>query len=243
MGSKIIPRHIVKSLHRKTKAKVRTGHFTTIQDYLPLIDSFTYKDFQTYDKYRRAWGKSGQAKHIMVEKMILGEITGPALELAKLRESNLLMHQKVKQCLQYRWTDLKKYKKEQINKKIENNPDIFWEKMASKIINQRNWAKSDKKVNQYWSDDKGFIRLVTFLKDLYHKQEGKCAITGLPMTFTVGNNDLNKCSPDRINSTRGYFPDNVHLTVWWVNQMKMDIPLSEFYEKINIIYNYHNKEK
>ena len=55
-----------------------------------------------------------------------------------------------------------------------------------------------------------------FLKELYNKQGGKCAITGLNMYLrlntTKGEKMPMQCSVDRIDNDKDYSKDNVRLT-------------------------------
>lgn len=69
-----------------------------------------------------------------------------------------------------------------------------------------------------------------FLYELYKKQEGKCAISGLPMTYNVGHGrNYHNISIDRIDSTKGYTKDNVQLVCAQVNMMKSDMTMEMFY--------------
>ena len=74
---------------------------------------------------------------------------------------------------------------------------------------------------------------ITFndLIELYHRQNGRCAITNLEMTHqygTGGGKFSHNISVDRINSTRHYTRDNIHLVCSIVNQMKWDTPYDQF---------------
>jgi hypothetical protein len=57
---------------------------------------------------------------------------------------------------------------------------------------------------------------------MYLRQDGKCAITGMPIDLTTD------ASVDRIDSMKGYTKDNI----WWVkkeiNLMKNNLSLEEF---------------
>ncbi len=71
---------------------------------------------------------------------------------------------------------------------------------------------------------------------LFRKQEGRCALSGLPIGFgrkgdwAPGRKVQGTASLDRINSALGYVAGNV----WWlhrdVNKMKMDLPSALFVE-------------
>jgi hypothetical protein len=65
-----------------------------------------------------------------------------------------------------------------------------------------------------------------FLTALYHQQDGKCAITGVMMCHVFGK--PNTISIDRIDSAKGYTPDNVHLVCQWVNLAKSKYSLEVF---------------
>lgn len=69
-----------------------------------------------------------------------------------------------------------------------------------------------------------------FLLDLWTKQEGKCALSGVPMTFIVGKKKVpTNITIDRINSSVGYIPGNVHLVCYIANIMKNVLTMEEFY--------------
>jgi CRISPR/Cas system Type II protein with McrA/HNH and RuvC-like nuclease domain len=71
-----------------------------------------------------------------------------------------------------------------------------------------------------------------FLKELYYKQEGKCAYSGLPMQLK-GKRKANEevFSVDRIDSSKGYIKDNIVLCLNIMNRFKGDVTL-EFFTKI-----------
>ena len=57
------------------------------------------------------------------------------------------------------------------------------------------------------------------LLDIYKKQNGMCAITGLPMHYTMEESDLS-VSPDRIDNSKGYIEGNVRLVCARANLMQ-----------------------
>jgi hypothetical protein len=61
--------------------------------------------------------------------------------------------------------------------------------------------------------------------DLYHKQEGKCAISGVKMTYTHQKKSPTQISIDRIDNSRGYEAGNVRLTCLWINDAIKDTGL------------------
>ena len=57
-----------------------------------------------------------------------------------------------------------------------------------------------------------------YVVDLWEKQQGKCAITDLPMVHKF--NQLNSVSIDRIDSSKGHVRGNIQLICQAVNLMK-----------------------
>ena len=84
------------------------------------------------------------------------------------------------------------------------------------------------------------------IKELYTKQDGKCAISGRIMTHESKEREdtqhiINKhnISVDRIDSKKGYTKDNIQLVCAIINRMKMlmtDDELKDIAEKV-VIYN------
>lgn len=69
-----------------------------------------------------------------------------------------------------------------------------------------------------------------FLNELWVKQEGKCALSGIPMTYKHCNGRIpTNISIDQINSKKGYTKDNIQLVCMAVNQMKSDLDINELY--------------
>ena len=104
-----------------------------------------------------------------------------------------------------------------------------------------------KKHNKKYSNDKREFNItVEFLMELFERQEGKCAISGIPMLTTTHRDECpegercnsNKLSIDRIDSLRGYTEDNVQLVRWRANSMKMDMTINLYKEEIRAQYEY-----
>lgn len=69
-----------------------------------------------------------------------------------------------------------------------------------------------------------------YLKQLWDKQNGICALSGIAMTFDIDSGRTNtNVSVDRINPNLGYTKDNIQLVCMAVNQMKSDLKLEELY--------------
>ena len=70
-----------------------------------------------------------------------------------------------------------------------------------------------------------------YIMYLWEKQSGKCALTGMQMTYKFYEGRVNSnVSIDRIDSTKGYSKDNVQLVCMAANQMKNDLSMTEFIE-------------
>jgi hypothetical protein len=48
------------------------------------------------------------------------------------------------------------------------------------------------------------------------------------MSLVVGDKDNKKCSIDRIDNSKGYFPDNIQLVTWEANLKKNDMTSNEY---------------
>ena len=59
--------------------------------------------------------------------------------------------------------------------------------------------------------------------ELWEKQGGLCALTGIPMQHHPAYSDMN-ASMDRKEGSIGYVIDNVQLVCWRINEMKNDQP-------------------
>lgn len=74
------------------------------------------------------------------------------------------------------------------------------------------------------------------IKELYNKQNGKCAISNIKMTYIgyqcdADDSDINNwnISIDRIDATNGYTKDNIQLLCTMVNRMKTDLDNHELF--------------
>ncbi len=93
------------------------------------------------------------------------------------------------------------------------------------------------------------------LYTLYINQHRKCAISGIELNMPLANlyryekekkfnNTKNfTASLDRIDSTKGYTPDNIQWVHKNVNRMKMDLSEEEFFRIIKQIYEYKQLNK
>ena len=108
-----------------------------------------------------------------------------------------------------------------------------------KKTNHHNWLGYGEISGQYW---KGVIASATKRNLIFtisienawgqfQKQSGKCAITGLELSFVrnykSGNLDRQTASLDRIDSNQGYTNDNIQWTHKVINTIKGNLPDNE----------------
>ena len=74
------------------------------------------------------------------------------------------------------------------------------------------------------------------LYNCYHKQDGKCALSGQTMTWLTGQGKVDSnISLDRIDPTVGYEPDNIQLITYRCNIMKHDLCEDELFRLVKLI--------
>ena len=169
----------------------------------------------------------------MLDLCIKNNITGPVLELATIRNNDLNAHQKLIQIIRSRWTTIYEHNVSKIN----NDPEKFWIRMGRSI--QSRCKDENRELHPQWEGKEGLVLLVAFLKQLYEKQSGLCAVSRDVMMLEIGvgkGKQSNKCSPDRKDSNKGYTPDNIWLVTWWANHMKLDTPMVTFNKRIKMLY-------
>ena len=111
---------------------------------------------------------------------------------------------------------------EQRNKLFEDDNVALRYKLQQALKGTRRRSKEKNIYNDLTLD---------YLMYLWEKQSGKCALTGMQMTYKFYEGRVNtNLSVDRIDSTKGYSKDNVQLVCMAANQMKNDLPMTEFIE-------------
>lgn len=85
--------------------------------------------------------------------------------------------------------------------------------------------------------DLPFNLTVEDLYNLWNEQNGKCAISNIPMTYELcKGNVMTNISVDQINPKAGYTKDNVQLVCWAVNRMKGEMSMDELLYFVNSIH-------
>lgn len=82
-----------------------------------------------------------------------------------------------------------------------------------------------------------------YIKELWNKQKGICALSSVPMTYLLkeGRTPTN-VSIDKIDRTKGYIKGNIQLVCMACNQIKSDLTEEEMYNFCKkIVKTYENK--
>ena len=90
-----------------------------------------------------------------------------------------------------------------------------------------------------------FDLTLEFLEELWAKQQGLCALSGVPMTFELKlGRTLTNVSIDKKDRLLGYTQSNVQLVCMAANQAKSDLSEEELYNLCKqIVKTYENKNK
>jgi hypothetical protein len=73
-----------------------------------------------------------------------------------------------------------------------------------------------------------------YLSRLWHEQRGKCRYTGISLSFGSSTEE-STASLDRIDSTKGYIPENVQFVHKDINKMKWDLSEDRFLELCQLV--------
>lgn len=77
--------------------------------------------------------------------------------------------------------------------------------------------------------------------EIFEKQEGKCALTGIELKFRKGDNRIQTASLDRIDSSKSYTKENVQWVHKEINRMKGNLSESEFLNYCKEIIKWSNR--
>ena len=129
----------------------------------------------------------------------------------------------------------------------ENRKDINRKRLAEWRL-----ANPDKRRAQYWrSEDarkrndwagtllkairstvKKTARELTITREdiveRYEAQSGRCFYSGMKLNFELKKHSPMYPSVDRVDSTRGYTPDNIVITCWWMNRAKFTYTAEDY---------------
>lgn len=82
-----------------------------------------------------------------------------------------------------------------------------------------------------------FDLTISDLYNLWNEQNGRCAISNIPMTYELcKGNVMTNISVDQINPKAGYTKNNIQLVCWAVNRMKGEMSIDELLYFVNSIH-------
>lgn len=109
------------------------------------------------------------------------------------------------------------------------------------VVRKRLSSKEGRLKNHYLKaknrKNKEFTLTEQDLFNQFDRQNGKCALSGVEMTFETG--DLTLTSLDRIDSDIGYTQPNIQFVCWYANKMKQDLNQDKFIEFCKLIGNFN----
>ena len=118
------------------------------------------------------------------------------------------------------------YKCRNHQRRVKWNSDFF----PDSIITQ--WERQFTKKYGDLKDDFS----VSFLEDQWNSQQGECWFSGVQLVCDNPKlKDVNTCSIDRLDSSKGYDRDNVVFVHKRVNMMKGSLTVEEFIEWCKLI--------
>jgi hypothetical protein len=112
-----------------------------------------------------------------------------------------------------------------VKKSIQRSAQAFLKYL---LMTTKRTARNGKRRNPA---TKNITITFDYVWKLYESQDGKCAVSHLPLVHEMGQ--LCTMSIDRINSDDGYVPGNVHLVCQWINHAKRQHALSEIEEVLD----------
>lgn len=119
-------------------------------------------------------------------------------------------------------------------KKI-NKSHYSWQGCGDLSLSYFNSIKTRCKIHK-----KDFHISIEYAWDVFLKQEGKCAISGIKLIFPSCSirKRLQTASIDRIDSKKGYIEGNIQWVHKYINIMKWDLSQKDFIEFVMIIAKY-----
>ena len=109
-------------------------------------------------------------------------------------------------------TEGNKRSKAKLNSTIEGRASVFLQN-AKKAATKR---------------QQEFALAISDIVDCWNSQSGICAYSGRIMTLEAGN--LHTVSIERIDSNKGYVPENTILVCQAINRMKSNFEFNDFYD-------------
>ena len=107
-------------------------------------------------------------------------------------------------------------------RRVSDNPESYLKTLYAK--SKASVKKGRRRVMEFDITVKDVI-------DLYYKQQGRCALSGVIMTHHLdgtGHKEFN-ISIDRLNNDKGYIPNNIRLVAYRLNMMRGGLSNDMFY--------------
>ena len=177
-------------------------------------------------------------KHIALTGKVYGEYTVLSDNI-KRRPSGAILYPVVCKCGKNAWCT-----KQELESGKRNRCDQcgkmkrFGERVDNISINFFHNYKRNAK-----SRGIDFDITLEYVASLYKEQEGKCAISGMPIDIKGAPWKGQNGSLDRIDPSKGYVEGNVQWVHKIVNEMKWDLQSEEFFSIVKEIYEYNKLEE
>jgi hypothetical protein len=114
----------------------------------------------------------------------------------------------------------------------------------------KNWTGYGEISSQRWTRIKNCAKIrnlefkigIRYTWSLFIKQNRKCALTGIPLVFSLVAHDYKNCtaSLDRIDSTKGYIKGNVQWIHKSLQKIKWANSEEDLFKWVRLIYQYKN---
>lgn len=125
----------------------------------------------------------------------------------------------------------KTVERERYNRRSEK--DRLYKCLQQRWLGARDRAKKHNTEFTITKDD---------LINKYNEQNGKCALTGIDLTFDMYQGRINtNISIDKINPKLGYTKNNIQLVCMAVNQMKNDLSMNELLSLCKKVIEHNDK--
>ena len=125
------------------------------------------------------------------------------------------------------------------NRQKEHNKNLSDQEKLLKCLRWR-WLSARDRSRRY--EKIGFSLTIEDLITLWNKQNGKCALSGIPMTYELQKGrTYTNVSIDRINTNGDYAPNNIQLVCMACNQIKSDMLEEDMYRFCKMFFTLFGK--
>lgn len=115
-----------------------------------------------------------------------------------------------------------------LTKAAQNHLKLYCTKAQKRSASPKNFISGILNHAARRKQNLGFDLDLVYLLQLYEQQQGRCALSGVEMTYKAGAGRVNtNISIDRIDSSMGYVRGNVQFVCDIANRMKQDLSQKE----------------